>query len=300
MPTYTYKIEGGMEHTWTVDNVIETANSKNELIFNEKHKRKQKCILEMMRLLMKEIKRHNIKIFAISGTLLGAKRNKGIIPYDDDGDFGFTMTEYDKLLELTKTFSHPKYDITEAFDTGFRMRNKGKYISHIDLFAMGVDSDPNIIVHISPIMDKKPLFYIQYFFPKDWMDTDCIESLEWCDFEDFQVPCPNNAEKQLAHIYSPTCLTTYVPDPRNVSGVDLHEFLHLVEPVGNKLMEITGRFNENIPSYLQPADRRGFFTCMLWRLAVSGFVSMDQSNEAKIKENLTIIGDYLKYKGVLL
>ena len=296
MPTYTYQIEGGLKHTWTVDNVIETANSKNELIFNEKDKRKQKCILEMMRLLLNETKRNNIKIFAISGTLLGAKRNHGLIAYDDDGDFGFTMTEYDKLLELTKTLSHPKYEITEAFDCGFRMRNKGKYISHIDLFAMGVDKDPGIIVHISPIMDKKPLFYIQYFFPKDWMEIDCIQTLEWCDFEDFQVPCPNNAEKQLAHIYSPNCLTTYVPDPRNVSGVDLHEFLHLVEPVANKLMEITGRFNESIPSYLQPADRRGFFTCMLWRLASSGLLSMDQSNEANNKRIRTIINDYLTYK----
>lgn len=300
MPTYTYKIEGGLEHTWHVDNVIETANSKNELVFNEKHKRKQKCILEMMRLLLNETKRHDIKIFAISGTLLGAKRNKGLIAYDDDGDFGFTMTEYDKLLELTKTFSHPKYEITEAFDCGFRMRNKGKYISHIDLFAMGIDSDPNIIVHISPIFDKKPLFYTQYFFPKDWMDADCIESLEWCDFEDFQVPCPVNAEKQLAHIYSPNCLTTYVPDPRNIADIDLHELLHLAEPTANKLIELSERFNHCIPSYLQPKDRRGFFTCMLWRLAGSGLVSMDQSSEAKIKRFQNILDDYLKYKGALL
>jgi hypothetical protein len=45
MPKYTYQIEGGLKHTWRVDNVIETANAKNELVFTDRQKKKQKCIL---------------------------------------------------------------------------------------------------------------------------------------------------------------------------------------------------------------------------------------------------------------
>ena len=301
MPKYTYQIEGGLKHTWRVDNVIETANAKNELVFTDRQKKKQKCILDMMRLLMNEIKQRDIKLFAISGTLLGAKRNKGLIPYDD-GDFGFTMTEYNKLKELSRSFSHPEYEIDNiSGDIGFRMVNKGLYIAHLDLFAMGIDEDPDKIVHISPIMDDKPVFYTQYIFPKDWMDRSCIETLEWCDFEDFQIPCPTNAEEQLKHMYSPNCLTTFVPDKRNVSGLDTHEVLHYIEPIGCKTMELFEYLNQNIPAQLQPKDRRGYFTVLFSRFAFEMTnIDFETSTAAKKQRIQRILDDYMKYKGILI
>jgi hypothetical protein len=301
MPKYTYQIEGGLKHTWRVDNVIETANAKNELVFTDRQKKKQKCILAMMRLLMNEIKQRDIKLFAISGTLLGAKRNKGLIPYDDDGDFGFTMTEYNKLKELSRSFSHPEYKLYAALDCGFRMVNKGSYIAHLDLFAMGIDEDQDKIVHISPIMDEKPTFYTQYIFPKDWMDISCIETLEWCDFEDFRIPCPTNAEEQLKHMYSPNCLTTFVPDKRNVSGLDTHEVLHYIEPIGCKTMELFEYLNQNIPAQLQPKDRRGYFTVLFSRFAFEMTnIDFETSTAAKKQRMQRILDDYMKYKGILI
>lgn len=62
-------------------------------------------------------KKHNIEYFADGGTLLGAVRHKGFIPWDDDIDLVMTRNNYIKLLKVAKNeFHHPYFLQTEQSD----------------------------------------------------------------------------------------------------------------------------------------------------------------------------------------
>lgn len=66
--------------------------------------------LELLELFQDVCRRHGLRYFASGGTLLGAIRHKGYIPWDDDIDIMMMREDYDKLLAVApQEFSAPYF-----------------------------------------------------------------------------------------------------------------------------------------------------------------------------------------------
>lgn len=220
-----YTIEGGLTHDFYTETPITTADKHGELVFSEKNKRQQKMILDMMEFLLKVTKKHKIKWFAICGTLLGAVRNQGIIPYDDDGDIGFLISEYDKFMKLTRMDLHPQFAFVES-ECGVQLVQKPdfSYVTHFDLFAFDISKDePEKLVYAGHFWKGRPTFYASKLYEKEWIYKKDVDKIVYRKFEHLRIPTPANTTEYLSHVYGANCLTVYVPDTRNVNGFHMHE-----------------------------------------------------------------------------
>lgn len=66
--------------------------------------------LDMLVELLKVCKKYNLRIWAEGGTLIGAIRHKGFIPWDDDIDMIMLRDDYTKLVEVAaKEFKEPYF-----------------------------------------------------------------------------------------------------------------------------------------------------------------------------------------------
>lgn len=69
-----------------------------------------KVQMDLLKKLLEVCEKHHLHIWAEGGTLLGAVREHGYIPWDDDIDMAMLREDYDRLVEIAPNeFNHPYF-----------------------------------------------------------------------------------------------------------------------------------------------------------------------------------------------
>lgn len=130
--------------------------------------------LDLLKFFQRVCEENNIRYFALGGTLLGAVRHKGFIPWDDDIDVGIPRPDYDRLCKIleeksgTGKIKFRSYKNTQDYIRYFgRIEDESmKIVRHdnikveeafawIDLFPL--DAMPN-----NALLRKLKVFYVLF------------------------------------------------------------------------------------------------------------------------------------------
>lgn len=138
----------------------ELLNHKDEIIADYKVSDKMKKIwavqLRLLDLIEKVCKENQLRFYIIRGTLLGAVRHKGFIPWDDDIDIALPREDYNKLLALpagilgNDVFLQTAENDKECFFGAFA-RLRDNHSTAMDLKNWGRSCNQGIWIDIFPL-----------------------------------------------------------------------------------------------------------------------------------------------------
>lgn len=116
-------------------------------------------LLEILKVFDAFCRKHNLKYSISGGTLLGAVRHGGFIPWDDDIDVMMIRSEYDKFIELSQ----------KEMDNGYEVMSLHTHPGYCLRFAKLIDKNTTLIE-----FEKNPYLLGAYvdIFPMDGIPND--------------------------------------------------------------------------------------------------------------------------------
>jgi len=133
---------------------------------SDKMKRIWQVQLDLLRVLAELCEKHQLQYFMIYGSLLGAVRHQGFIPWDDDADIAMPRADYEKLKNIAATELGESYFLQtmendpECFYGGY-MRLRNSETTGISRADFGKSCNNGIWIDVLPLdvctMDQQKL-----------------------------------------------------------------------------------------------------------------------------------------------
>ena len=155
---------------------------KKTSVMNGENKKPEICevqakLTEMLKWFHCFCQEHHIRYYVIGGTLLGAARHKGFIPWDDDIDLGIPRDDYNRLMQVfsddsgkyvLETVNSPElaycYPLAKIYDTEtvlientYRPLVRGLYLDIFPIDGVG-NTEEEARAYIDTIRKKYQLY----------------------------------------------------------------------------------------------------------------------------------------------
>jgi lipopolysaccharide cholinephosphotransferase len=162
----------------------------------------QAVLLELLSEFDRICRVHNLEYTLSGGTLLGAVRHGGFIPWDDDADVSMKRSEYDKFRELCKTeldegrFFFQDHTTDPEYPWGYgRLRRKDSEFVRVGQEHMKMQT--------GIFLDIFPNDYIPNFYPLRLLHSFCCFMVRKTLYaESGRVKSPNIVARLFYHLLS--------------------------------------------------------------------------------------------------
>lgn len=129
----------------------------NQYERDQETKELQVWLKRILKVVIEIADRNNISYYLVNGTLLGAVRHKGFIPWDDDIDIAIYHSDYHRFLECMKKELPSNYSITPLYETS----NQNNTMFCIRVYYKGarlLEKDGTIAIESHPWIDVAELY----------------------------------------------------------------------------------------------------------------------------------------------